>query len=313
MFSHTQEEKRGGEYLEQSLSNDREVITIGIGACGNRMSCGFWRNILDEHNLDFDGTILDDGKGEIIDDPLSDIGPKEDDYRVDNTRIGTYFREMKDIKGKYVPRNIICDLDVTTIDSVRASNLGSLFNADQYIYSGNSANNLYSLGYSNNIIDEVFDEIRSEAEKCSSIQGFKLLHGIGGGTGSGLTAYLAQLLKDEFYDRIITSYTVYPSNKASDIVIEPFNMMLCMPSLLSYHDMNACIDNETLFDISGRLFHNDRPTFADLNEYICNIISSSTAGIRFKGTFFHIFDFAFYYKQKAHYTLYIQPINTQKT
>ena len=190
---------------------------------------------------------------------------------------------MKDIKGKYVPRNIICDLDVTTIDSVRASNLGSLFNADQYIYSGNSANNLFSLGYNNHIIDDIFDEIRSEAEKCSSIQGFKILHGIGGGTGSGLTSYLAQLLKDEYYDRIMTSYTVYPSNKASDIVIEPYNMMLCMPSILSYHDMNSCIDNETLFDISGRLFHNERPTFADLNEYICNIISSSTAGIRFKG------------------------------
>ena len=175
-------------------------------------------------------------------------------------------------------------LDITTIDSVRASNLGSLFSADSYIYAGNSANNLYSLGYNSNIIDDIVEEIRNEVEKCSSIQGFKLLHSIGGGTGSGLTSYLSQLLKDEYYDRLITSYTVYPSNRASDIVIEPYNMMLTMPSLLSYHDMNACIDNETLFDISSRLFHNERPDFRDLNEYICNIISSSTAGIRFKGS-----------------------------
>ena len=278
LFSHSQEEKKKDEFLEQSLSLDREIITIGIGACGNRMSCGFWRNILDEHNIDLDGTLL---SGTDDNDDIKD--GDNSDYHVDNTRIGTYFREMKDIKGKYVPRNIICDTDVTTIDSVRASNLGSLFNADQYIYSGNSADNLFSKGYNSNIIDDVFDEIRRETEKCSSIQGFKILHSIGGGTGSGFTSYLAQLIKDEYYDRIITSYTVYPSNKASDIVIEPYNMILCMPSILTYHTMNSCIDNETLFDISSRLFHNERPEFRDLNEYICNIISSSTAGIRFKG------------------------------
>eukprot|EP01084_Bolivina_argentea_P104132 186488_1 len=266
-FSH-QDEKKEDNYLSTSLSTDREVITVGVGACGNRMSSGFWRNILDEHNLDFDGTIIEGN----------------DDYFVDNQRIGTYFREMKDIKNKYVPRNIICDLDVTTIDSVRASNLGSLFSADSYIYAGNSANNLYSLGYNSCIIDDIFEEIRSEVEKCSSIQGFHLLHSVGGGTGSGLTSYLSQLLKDEYYDRIISSYTVYPSQLASDIVIEPYNMILSMPSLLSYHDMNSCIDNQTLFDISSRLFKNDRPTFCDLNEYICNIISSSTAGLRFKGS-----------------------------
>ena len=79
------------------------------------MSCGFWRNILDEANLEFDGKLLDNN---------------DDDCIGDNRRTGTYFREQGDIKNKYVARNIICDLDVTTIDSVRASNLGSLFSAE---------------------------------------------------------------------------------------------------------------------------------------------------------------------------------------
>ena len=47
--SHIQQEKKSDEFLKQSLSLDRKVITIEIGSCGNRMSCGFWRNILDEH------------------------------------------------------------------------------------------------------------------------------------------------------------------------------------------------------------------------------------------------------------------------
>eukprot|EP01083_Nonionella_stella_P176849 619962_1 len=274
MDNSNQDDEKKGEFLEQSQSRDREVITIGLGTCGNRMSTGFWRNILDEHNLDFDGTIMEVAKNT--------------DYSVDNTRIGTYFRELREGHGaaRYVPHNLICDLDVTTIDSVRAGNLGSLFNADSYIYTGNSAQNLYSLGYSSLIIDDIMEEIRSMAEKCSSLQGFTLLHAVGGGTGSGVTAYLAQLIKQEYYDRIITSYTVYPSSggRASDIVIEPYNMMLSLPSLLKYHDVNCALDNETLYDISTRLFHHEFPAFKDLNEYICNVISSSTAGLRFPGS-----------------------------
>jgi len=50
--------------------------------------------------------------------------------------------------------------------------------------------------------------------------------------------------------------------------------------------MNACVDNETLSDISSRLYHqNDNDTkLAHLNEFVFNIISSSTAGLRFPGS-----------------------------
>lgn len=135
---------------------------------------------------------------------------------VDNTRIGTYFRKMKDISNKYVARNIICDTDAATIDSIMASDMSGLFHPDSYVFAGNSANNLFSLGYNTPIIDAIIDEIRCEVEKCSSIQGFTLLHSVCGGTGSGLTSYLSELIRDSYADRIINSYTVYPSEHASD-------------------------------------------------------------------------------------------------
>ena len=224
--------------------------------------------------------------------PFSAVLP--DEYIRDNTRINTYFRELKSHTGKYVARHIIADLDETTIDNIRASAIGSLFSTDQYVYGANSAHDLYPVGYNSCIIDDVLDEIRREAEQCSSLQGFKLIHSVGGGTGSGLTSYLSELIKDNFYDKLVTSYTVYPSNKASDVIVEPYNMVLSMPSILQYHDMNCCIDNETLFAYSESLFRTPDPNWSDLNHYICHMISASTAGIRFKGLFVvHLFSVYF--------------------
>jgi tubulin delta len=40
--------------------------------------------------------------------------------------------------------------------------------------------------------------VRREAEKCDMLKGFLMLQSLGGGTGSGLGAYMLQAVKDEF-------------------------------------------------------------------------------------------------------------------
>ena len=44
--------------------------------------------------------------------------------------------------------------------------------------------------------------MRREAESCDSLQGFLLMHSIGGGTGSGLGTYLLSVLE-------VTTYAPY--------------------------------------------------------------------------------------------------------
>ena len=41
----------------------------------------------------------------------------------------------------------------------------------------------------------------------------KILHGVGGGTGAGLTGLLIERLKDEFMEKMIMSFSVLPSPK----------------------------------------------------------------------------------------------------
>jgi tubulin beta len=65
--------------------------------------------------------------------------------------------------------------------------------------------------------------IRKEAESCDALQGLQLVHSLGGGTGSGLGTLLLNELGEEYPDRILSMYSIVPSPKVSDIVVEPYN------------------------------------------------------------------------------------------
>jgi tubulin epsilon len=43
--------------------------------------------------------------------------------------------------------------------------------------------------------DSIMELVRMEAEQCESLQGFLLMHSLGGGTGSGLGSYLLSVLE----------------------------------------------------------------------------------------------------------------------
>lgn len=43
--------------------------------------------------------------------------------------------------------------------------------------------------------------VRHETERCDMLQGFQLVHSLGGGTGSGLGTLLLNKLREEFPDR----------------------------------------------------------------------------------------------------------------
>lgn len=56
---------------------------------------------------------------------------------------------------------------------------------------------------------------RSEVEKTDSIQGFQVLHSIGGGSGSGFGSLLMENMKYDYGNAIINTYSIFPSEKVS--------------------------------------------------------------------------------------------------
>lgn len=133
------------------------------------------------------------------------------------------------------------------------------------------------------LVDQVLDVVRKEAEGCDMLQGFQVSHSLGGGTGSGLGTLLISRIKEEFPDRMLSTFSVVPSPKVSDTVVEPYNATLSVHQLVENADEVFCIDNEALYDICFRTLKRTNPTYDDLNHLVSSVMSGVTASLRFPG------------------------------
>ncbi|CCC72018.1 hypothetical protein NCAS_0J00390 [Naumovozyma castellii] len=245
----------------------REIIHISTGQCGNQIGAAFWETICGEHGLDLNGNILPNV------DPIM------------TSKLNVYFNETSS-GSKWVPRSINVDLEPGTIDAVRNSKMSGLFRPDNFIYGQSSAGNVWAKGHYTEgaeLVDSVMDVIRREAESCDRLQGFQISHSLGGGTGSGMGTLLISKIKEEFPDRMMATFSVIPSPKNSDTVVEPYNATLSMHQLIEYASETFCIDNEALYNICQRTLKLTQPSYNDLNQLVSSVMSGVTTSLRYPG------------------------------
>eukprot|EP01041_Mallomonas_annulata_P001635 gene1635-3170_t len=243
----------------------REIINIQVGQCGNEIGEIFWNLISNEHGIDSRGKYCGSS-------------------HFQSDRIYVYFNEGPG--NRYIPRSILVDLDPGTLQHISASPLGQLFNPENFIYGRGSSSSNWAKGHYTDgaeLIDPIMDMIRKENESCDSLQGFQLLHAIGGGTGSGLGTLIISRLREEYPSRIIATFSVIPSPKISDIVVSPYNAVLSMNELIEHPDECFIFDNDALYSICSNIEHLSIPIFKDLNNLICNAMVGITCSLRFPG------------------------------
>lgn len=178
------------------------------------------------------------------------------------------------------------DLEPGTIDNVRSSQFGSLFRPDNLIYGQSSAGNNWAKGHYTEgaeLVDSVMEVVRKEAEGCDALQGFQITHSLGGGTGSGMGTLLISKIREEFPDRMMATFSVMPSPKVSDTVVEPYNATLSVHELVENADETFCIDNEALYDICTRTLKINQPSYNELNRLVSSVMSGITTSLRFPG------------------------------
>merc|ERR1711981_227465 len=78
-------------------------------------------------------------------------------------------------------------------------------------------------------------------------------------------------------------FSVMPSPKVSDTVVEPYNATLSVHQLVENADEVMCIDNEALYDICFRTLKLTTPTYGDLNHLVSAALSGVTCCLRFPG------------------------------
>ncbi|WFD42596.1 hypothetical protein MPSI1_001242 [Malassezia psittaci] len=245
----------------------RELITFAVGQAGNQIASAFWDTIRKEHGLDAEGNYVGD------------------DPNLQLCKINVFFDEANSDK-KYVPRSINVDLEPGTIDHLRSGPLGNMFRPDNYVHGESGAGNNFSKGYYTEgaeLLDSVLEVARKEAERAEYFQGFQLVHSLGGGTGSGLGTNLLSKLREEYPDRMLATWSVLPSPKVSDTVVEPYNATLSFHQLVENADLSFCLDNEALFDICQRTLRTNSPKYEDLNTLISYAMSGSSTTLRFSG------------------------------
>jgi len=112
---------------------------------------------------------------------------------------------------------------------------------------------------------------------------------------------LISKIREEYPDRMMCTYSVVPSPKVSDTVVEvctvlfshsdapltrcsqPYNATLSIHQLVENSDETFCIDNEALYDIHFRTLKLATPTYGDLNHLVSVVMSGITTCLRFPG------------------------------
>ncbi|XP_042874085.1 tubulin alpha-1A chain-like [Penaeus japonicus] len=245
----------------------RECISIHVGQAGIQMGNACWELYCLEHGIAPDGSMPSD----------KSLGSGDDSFN-------TFFNETG--AGKHVPRAVFVDLEPSVVDEVRTGTYRLLFHPEQLISGKEDAANNYARGHytiGKEIVDLVLDRVRKLADNCTGLQGFLVFHSFGGGTGSGFTSLLMERLSVDYGKKSKLEFAIYPAPQVATAVVEPYNSILTTHTTLEHSDCAFMVDNEAIYDICRRNLDIERPSYANLNRLIGQIVSSITASLRFDG------------------------------
>ena len=243
----------------------REIIHIQTGQCGNQIGTKFWETISKEHGIDPSGIY-------------------QGNKNVQKERIEVYYNSSS--SGKYVPRACLVDLEPGTMNAVKSGAYGDLFRPENFVFGQSGAGNNWAKGHYTEgaeLVDQVMDVLRKEAERSDALQGFQMTHSIGGGTGAGLGTLLVSKIKEDYPDRMLATFSVVPSPKVSDTVVEPYNATLSIHQLVENAEETFCIDNDALYDICHKTLKLKTPSYDHLNHLVSLVMSGVTTCLRFPG------------------------------
>lgn len=240
-----------------------ETIHAQFGQCGNNIGKYFWNNIKDEmvsieNSPDFDHSM----------------------NQMQNPE--KYFE--KTTKNEYFPRSIFVDLDP---DGKQHLVQSSLYYASSFIFGTNGAGNNWARGHYTDgaeLMENVMDMTRIKAEKCDYLKNIQIFHGLGGGTGSGMGSLYALKAKEEYPKQFLSTFSVIPSSKISDCIVEPYNFVLANRVLNEFCDAVIFMDNDALIELYFREFGISEVLIRQMNHFIGSAMSNITYCDRFKGT-----------------------------
>merc|ERR1719493_535595 len=164
--------------------------------------------------------------------------------------------------------------------------MGKQFNEEYTIFGKEDAANNFARGHytvGKELMEPITEKVKTIVEACDNIQGFLMIHAIGGGTGSGLGMLILERLAVDYRKKSKIGFEIYPAPSISTCIVEPYNGLLSTHWLLDHTEVSLVLDNEALYRICEKELKLKKITYDHLNKVCAKSISCMTSALRFEG------------------------------
>ncbi|KAL4422955.1 hypothetical protein ABPG75_009152 [Micractinium tetrahymenae] len=277
----------------------RELITVSVGQAGNQIGSRFWELAVQEHAAANPDGVFDDAMGSFfqhVDAQGSPVGAAPPGAATAGAAAPP--RPIQQLRA----RGVLVDMEEGVVDGMLRGPLGELFDRQrQAVTDVSGAGNNWAAGWAScgpAHHEQLVDALRAEAS--DSLQGFLLLHSLGGGTGSGVGSYILHMLEDEYPEALRCALSVLPDECTSDVVTAPYNALLSLARLQEHADWVLPVENQALAAACGAAAKAAAPgtaaarrpgadgggeasPFGAMNKLAADLVLNLTASMRFGG------------------------------
>lgn len=238
----------------------RELISLHLGQAGSQVGHSLWELLCQEHDIDLSGRCAY--------------------QRLEGDPFKSFFSETA--SNQYLPRAVFCDSDPQS----QSAAVSRLFNpGDVLTYKQDAKSNFFEgrrQALEFHVVEAVMDRLRRQADLCDNLAGFYTFNSFGGGTGSALGVELLEDIKEAFGQKVQSfNPVVYPSFHFSSNVVEPYNSLFSTAYTRETADLAILLDNQGAYRLCKNELHIKKPSYIDLNKLIAEMVSGSTASLRF--------------------------------
>ncbi|MHA1728458.1 MAG: hypothetical protein ACTSWY_06970 [Promethearchaeota archaeon] len=258
------------------------ILTVWIGQCGINLAEKFWKYTAKSLDISMEGRAMEmtdmnfsETSSYIAKNKFLQITDQFKHQEMEDARLSFFYKS--DDTSKYVPRALFLDTEFDPATSFMKK-YKRLFPKENFLIIpfGSASNFARAVRLSKNLLINFFDRLDKMRRigAIGDLEGIIIVHGIGGGAGSGLFAEAIKNLKNRYSCVPILTFSIFPSKNLSSNVIEPYNSVYAIMALQAYADAVIVLDNSKLTELVQKYYEIPSPSYEEINLIVSRFIFS---------------------------------------
>lgn len=254
---------RGPPFLNLTASclpttwKNMATVTVQVGQCGNQIGTQLFSVLHSDANVSY----------------------SQGHFSYHQETMSRFFSVDLNPKKQPSAKAVLVDMEPKAIQGslTEAQRTGTWMYDSSCVYSGsrgsgnNWANGFYCHGPK--AAAQISNIVQKQVEKCDSFEGFLILMSVAGGTGSGMGAYVTELLRDHYPKAVLVNPVVWPY-ATGEVIVQNYNALLTTSHLSSSSDAIIPVLNDHLHHIGSKCLRLKEVSFNDLNKIASHAIAS---------------------------------------